>query len=91
MPSVKNLLLRLRALFFRRRVEEELNEELEFHLQMQARKNQRQGLDATEADRQARVRFGSVTTTSEECRDERGIFDARHSRPGYPLRPANAA
>jgi len=73
MPSVKDLLLRLRALFFRRRVEEELNEELEFHLQMQARKNQRHGLDSTEADRQARLRFGSVTTTTEECRDQRGI------------------
>src|SRR5678815_3887101 len=69
----KDVLLRLRALFFRRRIEEELREELDFHLEMQARKNLGRGLDETEAGRQARVKFGSIDRASEECRDERGI------------------
>jgi hypothetical protein len=37
--------------FFRRRIEEELREELDFHLEMQARKNRGRGLDETEAGR----------------------------------------
>src|SRR5437763_7592086 len=64
--------LRLRALFFRRRMDEELQEELQFHIDMQARKNQRNQSDR-EAKRQARLEFGSVVRTTEECREERGI------------------
>jgi predicted permease len=65
--------LRLRALFFRRRMDEELQEELQFHIDMQARKNQRNEADTVEATRQARLQFGSVVRAAEECRDERGI------------------
>ena len=64
--------LRLRALFFRRRMDEELQEELQFHIDMQARKNQRNQSDR-EAKRQARLQFGSVVRATEECREERGI------------------
>jgi predicted permease len=66
-------ILRLRALFFRRRMDEELQEELQFHLDMQARKNQRHERDAAEAKRQARLQFGSVVSATEECREQRGI------------------
>src|SRR5438128_5114512 len=69
----KDIVLRLRALFFRRRLDEELREELDFHIEMQARKNRRHDLEAAEAERQARLKFGSVVRASEECRDERGI------------------
>ncbi len=69
----KDIVLRLRALFFRRRMDEELKEELDFHIEMQARKNCRLDLDPVEAERQARLKFGSVDRASEECRDERGI------------------
>jgi hypothetical protein len=34
----RDVVLRLRALLFRRQMDEELNEELNFHLEMQARK-----------------------------------------------------
>lgn len=68
-----DLLLRLRALFFRRQVDEELKEELEFHLEMQARKNRGRDMDPAEAERQARLKFGSIDRAAEECRDERGI------------------
>ena len=65
--------LRLRALLFRRRMDEELDEELQFHLEMQARKNQRHELNPTEAKRQARLQFGSVARATEECREARGL------------------
>jgi predicted permease len=69
----KDYRLRLRALFFRRRMDEELQEELQLHIDMQARKNQRHESDAAEATRQARLQFGSLVRATEECRDERGI------------------
>src|SRR5262245_42871026 len=69
----KDFILRLRALFFRRRMDEELQEELQFHIDMQARKNQRNESKRVEAERQARLQFGSVVSAMEECREVRGI------------------
>ncbi len=65
--------LRLRALLFRRRMDEELQEELQFHIAMQARKNQRYEPDTAEAKRLARLQFGSVVSATEECREQRGV------------------
>jgi predicted permease len=65
----KDILLRVRALFFRRQAEQDLQDELQFHLEMQARKNR----DSAKAQRQARVKFGSFDRAAEECRDARGI------------------
>jgi predicted permease len=69
----KDVVLRLRALFFRRRMDEELREELQFHLEMQARKNLKDQPDPAEARRRARLQFGGVERATEECRDQRGI------------------
>jgi predicted permease len=69
----QHFILRLRALFFRRRMDEELQEELQFHIDMQARKNQSNESNRVEAERQARLQFGSVIRATEECREERGI------------------
>src|SRR5581483_766245 len=69
----QDLLLRLRALVFRRRVEEDLQDELQFHLEMEARRNRERAADTAESRRQAHLRFGNVTRVSEECRDLRGI------------------
>ncbi|HXW92255.1 MAG TPA: ABC transporter permease [Terriglobales bacterium] len=63
----------MRALLFRRRMDEELQEELQFHLEMQARKNQRYESDTAEAERQARLQFGSVVRATEQCREQRGV------------------
>ena len=71
--SWKDFNLRLRALLFRQRMDEELQEELQFHLEMQARKNQSYQPDPAKAKRQARVQFGSVVRVTEECREVRGI------------------
>jgi predicted permease len=65
----KDIVLRLRALFFRRQAEKDLQDELQFHFEMQARKNR----DSGETQRRARLKFGSVDRAAEECRDARGI------------------
>ena len=71
--SWKDYVLRLRALLFRRRMDEELQEELLFHIEMQARKNRGHEPDPSEAKRQARLQFGGVVRAMEECREVRGI------------------
>jgi len=67
-----DLRLRLRALASRNRVEGELEEELQFHVAMQTRKNLAAGRPAGEAARQARIQFGGVEQVKEECRTTRG-------------------
>jgi putative ABC transport system permease protein len=69
----QDFVLRLRALLFRRRMDDELQEELHFHTEMQARKNRRYETDPQEAKRQAQLQFGSVVRATEECREARGI------------------
>ena len=69
----KDVVLRLRALLFRRRMDEELEEELQSHIQMQAWKNRHHELDPAEAMRLARLQFGSFVSATEECREQRGI------------------
>jgi len=71
--SWADFLLRLRALLFRRRMDEELQDELQFHLEMQARKHQGRDFDPAEASRQARLQFGSFERATEECREARGF------------------
>src|SRR5262249_1671537 len=66
----KDIVLQLRDLFFRRKAEQDLQDELQFHLEMQ---RQKYG-DSEEDQRQARVKFGSVDRVAEECRDVRGRY-----------------
>src|SRR5215472_10696300 len=84
----KNVLRRLRALFFRRRMDQDLDEELKFHVEMQARKNLAAGLTPEEAERQARVQFGGMVSATEECRQARGVhfLETLWRDVGYALR-----
>ncbi|HEX8984903.1 MAG TPA: ABC transporter permease, partial [Bryobacteraceae bacterium] len=68
-----DLVLRLRALVGRKRAESDLDDELSFHLEMQARKHQAAGVAETAAQRTARLEFGGVERVREECRDARGL------------------
>jgi predicted permease len=68
-----DLLFRLRALFRRPQAESELEAELQLHLELEADKLRAQGLSPAEADRQARLRFGGLDLTREQCRDARGL------------------
>jgi predicted permease len=67
-----DLLLRIRGLFLRRRAEQELDDELRFHLEMSAQKNAAGGASSEEAARLARVRFGGIDRAKEDCRTVRG-------------------
>src|SRR5206468_9989324 len=68
-----DLLLRFRALFRRKTVEEELDDELRFHLEREAEKHTNSGVDRDEALRRARLAFGGLDQVKEECRQARGV------------------
>lgn len=69
----RDLLYRLRALFRRRIVETELDDELRFHLEQQAEKYRQAGIPADEVPKRLRLDFGGSDQIREECRDARGI------------------
>src|SRR3979490_3079886 len=64
---------RLTALFRRRRLEDDLDEELRSHLEMAVELNLRKGMNAEDARREALRSFGGVEQTKENCRDQRGL------------------
>ena len=70
---VSDVAHRIRAVLFRDRMESELAEELEFHLQQQVEQLIVQGCPPAEARRRARLLFGGLDEVKEECRDARGI------------------
>ena len=70
--NARRLFARLRGVLRRRQVEAELDDELEFHLQMQARKHQAAGASAVDALACARREFGNVQLVKEDARDVRG-------------------
>jgi predicted permease len=95
--SMRAVWLRLRALLYRTNVEQELGEELDFHIEMQARKHRAAGLDAAEAMRRARLELGNVELVKEDDRDVRGvrpieefIYDLRYAIRGLRRAPAFA-
>jgi putative ABC transport system permease protein len=70
MTSPRELLSRLVGTLRRRSVEPELDEEIRFHLEMQAAKNVRLGMAPDTARRAALVRFGGQEQIKEAVRDE---------------------
>jgi len=70
---LNDLLYRLRALFRRKSVEAELDEELRAHLEHQEHRYVQSGLPLEEAKRRARLEFGGLDQVKEECRDARGV------------------
>jgi len=71
--NVRDVLLRLRALVARRRVERELDDELAFHVERETHKQLADGLSRTDARARALARFGSVSLAADQCRDVRGV------------------
>lgn len=67
------LRLRLRTLFRRARVEDELQRELQFHLDQQIVENLAAGMSPTAAREAALRRVGGVEQIQERCRDQRGL------------------
>jgi MacB-like periplasmic core domain len=70
---LSDLLYRIRSLFRRERVEEELDDELRFHYEQAITKGIRDGLSRDEAVREARFSTGGIDQVKEECRDARGV------------------
>ena len=68
----KRIAMWLRALAARSRVEAELDEEMRFHLDMEAEKYRLAGLPPDEARRRAVAAFGGVERHKEAMRDGRG-------------------
>jgi hypothetical protein len=64
---------RLAALFRRRRLEDDLDEELRSHLEMAVELNLSKGVSPEDARREALRNFGGVEQTKEFYRDQRGL------------------
>ena len=65
--------LRFRALFRRSRMEQDMADEFEFHIEQRAQELQRRGLAPAEAVRQARLELGAAEAFKEECREAKGL------------------
>jgi predicted permease len=65
--------LRLRSLFRRRQVEQELEEELRYHIERQIEEHIAKGMTPEEARYAALRAMGSVEQRKEECRDMRRV------------------
>jgi len=67
------LLRRLRALSRKEELDQQLSDELAFHLEKQIEQNIAAGMSSEEARYAALRRFGGVEQVKEECRDARGV------------------
>jgi hypothetical protein len=70
---LSTLIHRLAALFRRRHLEDDLNEELRSHLEMTVELNLNKGMSAEQARREALLSFGGVEQIKELYRDQRGL------------------
>lgn len=68
-----DLLFRLRALMRHPAAENELDDELRFHLEQQIDKYIKSGMSQAEAVRRARLEFGGLDQIKNECREARGV------------------
>jgi predicted permease len=86
--TLNDLKLRARALLRPNRVEQELEEELAFHIEREARKLIDEGMAPAEARVRAQARFGSTALAADRCRDERGtaVIDNTIRDVQYALR-----
>src|SRR6266581_1503936 len=95
-PSV--FAARIRGLFVKDRLERELDDEVRFHLEMQAEDNRRAGMNPAEARYAAMRSFGGIEQMKEKFRERRALFfvetvvqDISHGlrslrrRPGFTI------
>lgn len=69
----RRMLDTVRHLLARERMDREIRDEIEHHISDRAEHLRLQGLEAVEAQRQARLEFGATGAAIEECREERGL------------------
>jgi putative ABC transport system permease protein len=70
---MRPLLARLLALFHRRRLDDELSDEMSAHLEMSTADHVARGLSLEDARRAAALRFGGTLQTAEAYRDRQGF------------------
>ena len=73
MERIRVLASRFAALFRSEKLDRELKEELEFHLDMLTEENIQRGMSPEEARRSARISLGGIDQVREECAERRGI------------------
>jgi predicted permease len=73
MTLLRVFIHRLRGMFWQRRREQELEDEIRSHLEMQIEENVRQGMSAEEARQAALRKFGGVAQVKEAYRDRRSF------------------
>jgi len=71
--------LRLRSLFSRRRVENDLDDELQYHLEQKTEEHISRGLTPGDARLAALREMDGLTQRKEECRDARGVAFIEHT------------
>ena len=88
-----DLKFRLRALFQRRSMERELDDELRFHIEHETEKYIREGMSPDDARRRALVAFGGVARIKDDVRDVRGLswFDIVRQDLRYAVRGLRSA
>ena len=73
MTAIRVFLSRLSGLFRTKRLERDMDEEFDFHLQNEVAENLRRGMSADEALAAARRRFGGVAQVKEAYREARSL------------------
>src|SRR6266481_1706908 len=71
--TLRSIVQRLTAVFRRRRLEDDLDDELRSHLEMSAELNLRKGMSPADARREALRSFGGVEQSKEIYREQRGL------------------
>ena len=70
---LRTMAARVAALFRRRRLDEDLDEELRTHVEMAVERNQKRGMSAEQARREALLGLGGVEQTKQIYREQRGL------------------
>ncbi|MGI9077707.1 MAG: ADOP family duplicated permease [Gemmatimonadaceae bacterium] len=88
-----DLKYRVRVLFNRSTLEQELDDELRFHIEQETEKHIRNGMSAAEARRRALVAFGGMERIKDDVRDVRGLvwLDVARQDLRYALRGIRSA
>ena len=73
MSRLRHFVFGFRSLLRRRQIEDEMDEELRFCMEMETEANVRRGMRHDEARRAARLKIGGKEQIKEACRDEWGI------------------